>query len=292
MNYNKKGDLYEPVEDGYKEKGWFNCYEIDKLSEGVLGNLKIKIPSKYTKYLERTYGDCSNPDGKCWKNPINEEGHHESEINLETDEMELFDNSYYINLEKRNDRKIKTIQELNNFGIKNPIRFNAIKDDIGAIGCSKSHLSVLKKARDDKLPYVAIFEDDVKFNNVKRTREKLKKLINSDKKWDVILLGGNNYKPYDIIDEDVYRVKNCQTTTSYIVKQNYYDKLIDHWETGLQKLIETKDVSKYALDQYWKELQKKDNFLLIVPIEVIQREDYSDIQKGHVNYENIMKEYK
>lgn len=30
---------------------------------------------------------------------------------------------------------------------------------------------------------------------------------------------------------------------------------------GLQKLIQTKDISKYALDQYWKILQKN-NFLL------------------------------
>lgn len=211
---------------------------------------------------------------------------------LEKNVMNLFDNTYYINLEKRKDRKMKTIRELKNFGIKNPIRFNAIEDNNGAIGCSKSHLSILKKARDNKYPYVAIFEDDVKFIDGEETYTKLNKLLNSNKDWDVILLGGNNNKPYDVLDESIYRVKNCQTTTAYIVKQTYYDTLIDHWEKGLQKLIETNDDPKYALDQYWKELQKKDNFLLIVPVKVIQRGDYSDIQKGKVNYEEIMKKYK
>ena len=49
------------------------------------------------------------------------------------------------------------------FGINNPTRFDAIKEDIGAIGCSKSHLEVLNIARKNNLPYVLICEDDIKF---------------------------------------------------------------------------------------------------------------------------------
>uniref|UniRef100_A0A6C0CWJ0 Glycosyltransferase n=1 Tax=viral metagenome TaxID=1070528 RepID=A0A6C0CWJ0_9ZZZZ len=289
INYEKKDNKYESVEEGWKHTEWYNCDDIDNLSTGVLKDIEIKIPNNYISYLERTYGDCSKD--RCWKIPKKEHD-HEDEVNLEKNVMNLFDNTYYINLEKRKDRKMETIRELNNFGIKNPIRFDAIKDYNGAIGCSKSHLSILKKARDNKYPYVAIFEDDVKFIDVDETYTKLNKLLNSNIEWDVVLLGGNNFKPYDILDESIYRVKNCQTTTSYIVKQKYYDTLINHWERGLQKLIETNDDSKYALDQYWKELQKKDKFLLIVPVKVIQRKDYSDIQKGHVDYEGIMKDYK
>lgn len=203
----------------------------------------------------------------------------------------LFENTYYINLESRKDRKIETLNELNDFGIKNPKRFNAIKDKIGGIGCSKSHLEVLKNARRNNYPYVAIFEDDVKFLDIVETHKNINKLLKSDIKWDVLLLSGNNYKPYDVINENVYRVKNCQCCTAYIVKREYYDKLINKWEYGLKMFIQTKNYPKYACDQYWKELQRIDNFLLIVPIKVIQRADYSDIMGGFVDYESIMKDY-
>jgi len=61
---------------------------------------------------------------------------------------------------------------------------------------------------------------------------------------------------------------------------------------GSAKLIETKDIPKYALDQYWKILQKKDNFLLITPVNVVQKESYSDIERKNVNYVDIMKNIK
>ena len=107
--------------------------------------------------------------------------------------------------------------------------------------------------------------------------------------WDVILLGGNNFPPYQKINEDCIKVNNCQTTTSYIVKQSYYDTLINHWEEGLKKRIN--NGGGYACDQYWKILQKKDNFILINPVKVYQRESYSDLVGGKVNYKYLAVKY-
>ena len=206
--------------------------------------------------------------------------------------QDILQNHYYINLDHRKDRNESAIQELSKIGIKNPNRFSAIKKDNGAIGCFMTHLEVLKSARDINLPYVTIFEDDVLFLEPKETLEKLDRIVNSGIEWDVILLGGNNYPPYQKINEDCIKVNNCQTTTAYIVKQSYYDKLINHWKEGLDKLIETNDHTKYALDQYWKILQKKDNFILITPLNVVQKESYSDIEGKNVNYVDIMKNIK
>ena len=196
--------------------------------------------------------------------------------------------TYYINLEHRKDRKKDTLRELKSFGIHNPIRFNAIKNDKGAIGCSKSHLEVLKLARKNNLPHVLIIEDDIKFLDADLTNKALNNVLNSGLDWNVIILGGNNYKPYTKINEDCIKVENCQTTTAYLVKQSYYDILIKHWEEGLSKLMETHDVSNYACDEYWKILQKRDIFLLLMPLKVVQRDSYSDIQGGNVDYEEIM----
>lgn len=147
---------------------------------------------------------------------------------------DMLDNHYYINLDHRTDRNESTIKELRKLGIHNPRRFNAIKKDTGAIGCFMSHLEVLKSARNRNLPYVTIFEDDILFLEPKETLEKLDRIVNSDIEWVVILLGGNNYPPYQKINEDCIKVNNCQTTTAYIVKQSYYDTLINHWQEGLQ----------------------------------------------------------
>ena len=103
-------------------------------------------------------------------------------------------NIYYINLEKRRDRKknieteLKKLKNLKNFKFKIN-RFNAIKSDIhGGIGCSKSHIEILKIAKKNKLPYVIIIEDDIEIKNNKI--EKYFNIFKNLKKWDVIILSG------------------------------------------------------------------------------------------------------
>lgn len=158
-----------------------------------------------------------------------------------------------------------------------------------------SHLEVLKSARDKGLPYVTIFEDDILFLKPKETLEKLDRIVNSGIEWDVILLGGNNFPPYQKINEDCIKVNNCQTRTAYIVKNSYYDTLIDQWSYALEKLLVTKpgpEYESYRGDQSWKPLQIRDNFLLITPLNVVQKESYSDIERKNVNYVDIMKNIK
>jgi len=200
----------------------------------------------------------------------------------------ILQNHYYINLEHRIDRKISTINELNKLGINIPNRFNAIKNNNGAIGCYMSHLEVLKLAKKKDWDYVTVFEDDVEFLKPEETLKKINNIFNSNIKWNVIILGGNNSMPYKKINDDCIQVFNCQTTTAYIVKKEYYDKLIDHWTKGLNNLIRTNDSPKYALDITWKQLQNIDTFLLVIPINVVQRESYSDIENRNVNYKNVM----
>lgn len=199
---------------------------------------------------------------------------------------------YYINLDHRTDRKHETIRELSKIGIDKPRRFKAKTHKKGPIGCQMSHLGVLKLARDRGLPYVTIFEDDIMFLKPRETLEKLDRIVNSDIQWDVILLGGNNFPPYQTINEDCIKVNNCQTRTAYIVKNSYYDTLISQWSRSLEKLLVTKpgpEYESYRGDQSWKPLQKRDNFILITPLNVVQRESYSDIEHQSVDYVSNMK---
>ena len=201
--------------------------------------------------------------------------------------------TYYINLEHRKDRKEETIAELKKIGIDNPIRFNAIKDEKnGHVGCSKSHLAILKEARSKNYPYVMIVEDDIEFMNPGETNRKLNNIINSDLKWDVILLScGFHSHLNKKINKYTVKVDGCTQTTGYIIKKEYYDTLINHWEEGVKKLIETGDGPEFACDQYWKILQKRDNFILINPVKVYQRKSYSDLIGGVVDYKSLSVKY-
>lgn len=77
--FEKKNNKYEPLVDDWKETEWYYHDEIDNLDEGILGNLKIKIPCKCTRFLENAYGDCSKD--RCWKIPKKEHD-HENEVNI------------------------------------------------------------------------------------------------------------------------------------------------------------------------------------------------------------------
>jgi adenylate kinase len=58
---------------------------------------------------------------------------------------------------------------------------------------------------------------------------------------------------------------------------------------GLTYLIRRPEQhSMYAIDKFWFALQKTDKWYLIIPPTVVQREDYSDIEKKVINYKEIM----
>jgi len=64
-------------------------------------------------------------------------------------------NAYYINLEKRTDRKVHVENELKKIGIKAQ-RFNAIQLPNGALGCSMSHLKCIENAKQNGWDHVLV----------------------------------------------------------------------------------------------------------------------------------------
>ena len=197
----------------------------------------------------------------------------------------------YINLLSRTDRKNHVESELKKIGINNPTRFNAIKMENGAIGCSMSHLKCVELAKKSNFDYVFICEDDITFLNPTLFMMQLQMFLSKHKSWDVILVAGNNMVPFEAVDNTCIKVSNCQTTTGYIVKREYYDKLMENYKEGIQKQIKEPNVPEYKIDKYWFKLQKEDNWFLIIPLSIIQREDYSDIEKKKTNFSNYMLNY-
>ena len=162
--------------------------------------------------------------------------------------------------------------------------------DNGAIGCSMSHLRLLQDAIKNNLEHILIVEDDIKFLNPDLFKSQFNKFIEKHgNNWDVILLAGNNMPPYQNIDDTCIKVSRCQTTTGYLVNGHYLKILCTNIKMGLTNLLNKPDEpNKYAIDKFWFILQNNSRWFLITPPTVVQREDYSDIEKKVTNYEKIM----
>lgn len=192
--------------------------------------------------------------------------------------------AFYINLLSRPDRKQHVETQLKSIGI-NAERFNAIKMKNGAVGCSMSHLKLIETAKANDWEHVLIVEDDILFTKPSIFIEQFNKFLSNHDNFDVVLIAGNNLPPYTKIDDTCVKVTHCQTTTGYLVKKHYYDKLIENYKQGILNLIKNPgNHVLFAIDKYWFNLQEKDNWYLITPLTVTQREDYSDIEKRQINY--------
>ena len=202
----------------------------------------------------------------------------------------IFDIKYafYINLLSRSDRKEHVEKQLNSIGIKAE-RFNAVKMKNGAIGCSMSHLKIIEMAKKNKWDHVLILEDDILFTKPSVFIDGFNKFLLNHPNFDVVLIAGNNLPPYKIIDENCVQVTHCQTTTGYLVKEHYYDKMIENYKEGILNLMKDPNNHRlFAIDKYWFRLQQMDKWYLIIPLTVTQREDYSDIEKRPTNYTSSM----
>jgi len=201
----------------------------------------------------------------------------------------LLQNVLYINLDHRTDRQEHVINELKKIGIENGERLSAIRMKAGNIGCTLSHIRCLELAKSRQWSNVFICEDDITFTNPEVFLNSLQKFSLMNIQWDVLVVGGNNAPPFIPVNDFCVRVKNVQTTTGYIVKKEYYDILIYNYKEGLSKLIREPDRKKeFSLDIYWKQLQNKDKWYLLIPLTVIQKYDYSDIEEKVTDYGKMM----
>ena len=217
----------------------------------------------------------------------NNMNNNNNNINSLTDIKHIF----YINLEHRTDRKTHIEQQLTRLGLTHFERFNAVKLANGAVGCSMSHLKCLQLAKERNYDHLLICEDDTTFLNPSLFIQQINTFLQKKPapKWDVLLFAGNNLPPYRQIDDTCIQVSFCQTTTCYLVQAHYFDTLITNIKTGLQHLLNEPHQHRiYAIDKFWIQLQQKDMWLLIIPLTVVQKEDYSDIEKRQTNYIGLM----
>ena len=196
-------------------------------------------------------------------------------------------NVFYINLDERVERRISCEDQLKKLNWKFE-RFSAIKHKNGAIGCAKSHLAILEKAKKNNLDYVVIFEDDFIIQDIDKFKRVFQSIIKEKPYFDVLKLGGNPYPPYKKITKNYVNLFYSQTTHAYMVLSHYYDILIKNYKESIFLLNKfgTGPLGIFACDAWQNILVNKFNhtWLIINPLLVSQRELYSDIEKKKIKY--------
>ena len=181
-------------------------------------------------------------------------------------------NVVFINLDSRTDRRTHFESQFGNIRLGlQPQRFAAIRNADGAIGCSMSHVACMEMAIKNKWDHVLVCEDDATIINPGQLVDQVNHFFNRfNDSWDVLLLAGNNYQPFRQESPEAVRVANCQTATAYLVRRPYFETLLANFREGLGELkAEPTKQPKYAIDQYWKLLQRTGRWYLIVPISVV-----------------------
>jgi GR25 family glycosyltransferase involved in LPS biosynthesis len=196
---------------------------------------------------------------------------------------------YYINLENRIDRRDNFIKEMEKNDIpKEKIkRINAIKHERGEIGCSQSHIKVLKEFIDSNYKNCIIFEDDFEFIVSKEIFiSLLEKIFNNNINYDIIMLSGNITSYIDTEYNFLKKVLDGQTSSGYLISKKFASILLENLVEG-EELLRTNSpeyYEDYGLDQYWKKIQPYNNWYVTNPKIGKQCESYSDILNINVNY--------
>ena len=178
-------------------------------------------------------------------------------------------NCVVINLKERVDKKEYIQKELKNRNIVHTF-FIANKHKNPKRGCLESHLSVIKKAIENKHKYVLIMEDDCKFIG---NFDSMKIPPNN---WDMLYLGGTVHRVLDKKYKGYARVQ-CWTTHAYII--NLTNK-------NLVDTILLADGYDGEIDRYYLEkIHPNFNAYVCDPMIAIQKEGYSDIEEKEVSYD-------
>ena len=196
--------------------------------------------------------------------------------------MEHIGGIFYINLDKRTDRRTEIEAELERMGISGE-RFPAIVDTPGAVGCMKSHIAVLKEARRRNLKNVLILEDDFEFLLSKEILwERINEFFDWHKTFGILMF---EYDFHELIPFNnlISKVLYACHTGAYIVDSGCYDPLINLWEENLPNLISTGD-HKYHLDHIWNTLAPEYHRYAFRERVGKQRNGFSDIVNGYIRH--------
>lgn len=175
---------------------------------------------------------------------------------------------YVINLIERKDR-LEHIKK--NFLEYNIIPVEAIKHTEGYKGCFLSHKKCIQIAKEKKLKYIIVIEDDCSpLENFTKKLENILIFLDSYDNWDLLIGGGFHICPFHIqgkiqkSDENLYKINGGYCMHFVIYNNTSYDYFLDQ------------DISR-PIDHTWQ-----NNLRCLVPVPFIatQLDNFSNISNS------------
>ena len=183
--------------------------------------------------------------------------------------------SYVINLKRRNDR----LEEINL-----PFEYEVFEATDGKIefadypvkqqgfmGCWDSHRRLFTQVKNDNLDMVLVLEDDIEV--CENFNDKLKTVMEElHEDWDLLYLGGWNVGDIEKYSESLNWAKKVFTTHAFIVRNKFYDILLDKINSR-----------KWKVDVLISEVLPSGKCFICEPTLAWQREGFSDIENRITN---------
>jgi glycosyl transferase family 25 len=197
------------------------------------------------------------------------------------------DKIFYINLDSRQDRNQHVLNQLDMIGAPQEKieRFSAIKHERGYIGCTLSHIECMKLAIQRNYKNIMVIEDDIHFTDNVFFKNNCNKIFAQN--FDAFMIGVHIIN-YEIINDDFIKVIRGLTTTGYIIRNHYFQKLLENYDFGVKNLILAKNNHQYSIDVHNSCLQKQDNWISFRNLTVSQIKSFSDIENQIVDYDHCM----
>lgn len=160
----------------------------------------------------------------------------------------------------------------------------------GILACMSSHLKLIQHAKDNKLPAICVFEDDVVFCD--DFKKRIKYIDNLKIDYDFFSLGGHFNKPALFFTPDytdacptdsqyIYKVQHQGGTYAYIITEAVYDFVLRNCTYN------------YGMDQFFSDhLYHRFKCYAFVPFLASCRNCTSEITGSDWVYENISWYYK
>ncbi len=183
----------------------------------------------------------------------------------------FFDRIYYINLDRRIDRREQFLLEIGKVGIENVIRQPGMEMPYNpSYGNHISHAWCIMDAIRWDAEKILIFEDDAEFfpNAIENLNQSLCELPSD---WDMFYLGANLDRfPAYYVSDHIIKITGAFATHAYAFRSNMFTLLRD---INLDKSVVHNDVS------YAELVHPKYNCYLSYPLVAGQRDSYSDIER-------------
>lgn len=150
---------------------------------------------------------------------------------------EAFPHKFCINLDRRAERWEQMRSKFERCGVEGVQRFTAVDgqhaivpanwtDSPGAYGCLRSHLEIIKEARERGWPNVLIFEDDAAFDP--KLNEKFSSYFQQvPADWEMLHFGANHMAAPVKVSANVVRITSANSTFAYALSRVVFDSFIE-----------------------------------------------------------------